>query len=164
MRKQVFILFILIISFHTYSDKLSYNEFITRSYETEMKIKQYDSELNAANSEVKKASAKFFPKIDFTSSYTYQQNPMEPIYINTSDFAGLIPGFGNSSTVDRIKIIDSPEPNYFDFGLKITQPIFTWGKISNGKRIYETLSDVKFIEQSNYKKELATKIKIYYFV
>jgi outer membrane protein TolC len=80
----------------------------------------------------KDARASFQPTVDFLATGTYMVNPPE----------GQI-------------ILDT----LYNFNVKITQSIFTWGKLTDSVEIYDNVELVRNLQRQLLKKQLASELK-----
>lgn len=158
------VLLYLLLTNTLFAQKMDYITFTEQVLANNPGILQLKSEIEMAQMEIKKAKASYLPTLSFTHSLTYITNPTEPVYLNISDLESFLPNLpGSTTSLDRIKLMDSPEPTWYDFKLELTQPIFTWGKISNGKKIYDSLAKVKFFEKRQLESELRSRVTILYY-
>ena len=122
--------------------------------------------------DVKDAWAGLGPTVDLQVSGTYMVNPpVDAMYINTEDIINSIQinGVRPSSRGQRIKIYDGMEPTLYDFQLTLTQPLFTWGKITNAIKLYQQISEIKETQLSQQTSQLETEFKtrlvsLYYLI
>ena len=112
--------------------------------------------------DVQDAWAGLGPTVDLQVSGTYMVNPpVGAMYINTEDIINSIQinGVRPSARGQRIKIYDGMEPTLYDFQLTLTQPIFTWGKITNAIKLYQEISEIKETQLSQQTSQLETELK-----
>ena len=86
------------------------------------------------------------PTVDLQASGTYMVNPpVGAMYINVDDIINSIHwnGIKPSNTGQRIKVFDGMENTLYNFELTMTQPVFTWGKITNAIKLYKQISEIK---------------------
>ncbi len=112
--------------------------------------------------DVQDAWAGLGPTVDLQVSGTYMVNPpVGAMYINTEDIINSIQinGVRPSARGQRIKIYDGMEPTLYDFQLTLTQPLFTWGKITNAIKLYQEISEIKETQLSQQTSQLETELK-----
>jgi outer membrane protein len=84
------------------------------------------------------AEARRFPEIKMQASATYMTDPPEGITIPKGMF-GYTPTYNSEAPVpfpDRdYVLIEDPENTYFKMTATLTQPVYTWNKISNAIKI-----------------------------
>ena len=102
------------------------------------------------------------PTIDLQASGTYMVNPpLGAMYINTDDLLNSIQwnGVKPKNSSQRIKIYEGMESTLYNFELSVTQPIFTWGKITNAIKLYKQVSDIKELQIFQQSAQLETELK-----
>lgn len=102
------------------------------------------------------------PTVDLQASGTYMQNPpLDDIYINMDNIIDSIQWNG-VKPVKRgqyVKVMDGMEKTLYNFELSLTQPIFTWGKISNAIKLYRQISEIKQTQIFQQTEQLETELK-----
>ena len=129
-------------------------------------IRAAEEEYNRSVLDYKDALASIGPKIDLQISGTYMVNPpVGSLYVNADDIINSVQwpgGISPSKTGQYIKIYDGMENTLYSFGLTLEQPVFTWGKIYNARKLYKEISNVQELKLENtrtkYKTELETRI------
>lgn len=112
--------------------------------------------------DVKDAWWSLGPTVDLQASGTYMVNPpLGPIYINSDDIINSIQWNGTKprNSGQRIKIYNGMENTLYNFQLDLTQPIFTWGKITNAIKLYRQVSQIKLTQITQQKDQLETELK-----
>lgn len=112
--------------------------------------------------DVKDAWWNLGPTVDFQASGTYMLNPpIGAMYINTDDIINAIriEGARPQSRGQRIKVFDGMENTLYNFQVDVTQPIFTWGKITNGIKLYRQISQIKQTQITQQTEQLETELK-----
>ena len=102
------------------------------------------------------------PTVDLQASGTYMvKPPLGAIYINSDDIINAIQWNGAKprNSGQRIKIYDGMENTLYNFQLDVTQPIFTWGKITNAIKLYTQVSQIKLTQITQQKVQLETELK-----
>ncbi|MCQ2612890.1 MAG: TolC family protein [Treponemataceae bacterium] len=131
----------------------------------------FNSELNNAREEytrslldVKDAIGGFTPSIDLTVSGTYMfKTPLDRISLNTSDLFSKVQwpaGFDMTVPNQNIVLYDGMEPTLYSFQLTATQPVFTWGKLTNAYKLYKEISNVRELQVNTTENQLTTELKI----
>ena len=105
-----------------------------------MKAKE---EINKASLDVKDAKSGYAPTIDLTITGSYIANPIDPIRINLGDYINTT-AYGLPN--DYVTIYNGQENMYYQFQLSLTQPIFTWGKITNAVKLYQKVYDARVLQ------------------
>ena len=122
--------------------------------------------------DVKDAWAGLGPTVDLQVSGTYMVNPpVDAIYVNVDDIVNSIAwnGIRPRTQNQRIKVYGGMEQTLYDFQLTLTQPVFTWGKITNAIKLYQQISEIKETQLSQQTSQLETEFKtrlvsLYYLI
>jgi len=113
--------------------------------------------------DVKDAKAGFFPQAVLTAAGTYMFNPMmDDITINVDELLSGISwpgGLKPEPTGQYLKLYDGMENTQYSFTLDITQPVFTWGKLTNAVKLYNEVSDIKKLQLDSKRGQLAAELK-----
>ncbi|MGN0905881.1 MAG: TolC family protein [Bullifex sp.] len=104
-----------------------------------------------AKLDTKDAKANYHPTIDLTVSGSYILNPIDPITINASEL-GL-------PYNQYITLYDGMESTLYQTQLSIQQPIFTWGKITNGVNAYKEIEAVRSLQLTDTENQLDAELK-----
>ena len=111
--------------------------------------------------DVKDAKANYQPQISLLLSGTYMPNP--PIGKTTigvdelsSQLGVTIPGAASGEYVTLYKGMDSL---YYNVGLTITQPIFTWGKIPKSVALYSEIANIRALSLEDSADKLSVELK-----
>ncbi len=102
------------------------------------------------------------PSLDLQVSGTYMVNPpVDAIYLNVDDIINSISWGGTSPTSSGqyVKVFDGMENTLYNIQLGLTQPIFTWGKITNAIKLYKQISEIKQTQITQQSKQLETELK-----
>lgn len=118
-------------------------------------IRKARAEVSKALLDVKDAKAGYSPTIDFTVTGSYIANPIDPIRINLGDYvnSGLL-GVNN----DYITLYNGQESMYYQFSLQLTQPIFTWGKLSMAVQIYQSIHEARVLQLDDVIEQSETEL------
>ena len=118
-------------------------------------IRKAREEVNKAMLDVRDAKAGYTPTIDLTITGSYIANPIDPIRVNLGDYVDTSAyGIGN----DYITLYNGQENMYYQFSLSLTQPIFTWGKITNAVKLYQTVYDARLLQLEDSVQKLRTEL------
>ncbi|WP_022931663.1 TolC family protein [Treponema bryantii] len=112
--------------------------------------------------DVKDAWWSLGPTVDLQASGTYMVNPpLGAMYVNSDDIINAIQWNGTKprNSGQRIKIYDGMENTLYNLQLDITQPIFTWGKITNAIKLYNQVSQIKLNQITQQQDQLETELK-----
>jgi len=106
-------------------------------------IRKAREDVTKADLDVRDAKGGYSPTIDLTVTGSYIANPIDPIRINLGDYIDTtVYGVKN----DYITLYKGQESMYYQFSLSMTQPIFTWGKISNAVKLYKSIYEAKMLQ------------------
>lgn len=157
MKKQIIILVSLLTCFSifSYTDTDFKNMLLLNNQE--IAKANYTKEL--ADVDVDDAKAGFYPKVEFLATNTYMVKP--PIGRITIDANSLIQAGTGITGIGPgpITIYKGMENTLYDFDIKFTQPLFTWGKLTKGVDIYSKVALVREIQKSSLVKQLECKIE-----
>ena len=124
-----------------------------------LKLKE---EYHRSNLDVLDAWWSLGPTLDLQASGTYMQNPpVGPMSINVDNIVDSINwnGVKPAKTGQYVKVYDGMENTLYNFELTLTQPIFTWGKITNAIKLYQQISEIKLTQISQQTAQLETELK-----
>ena len=102
------------------------------------------------------------PTVDMQISGTYMVNPpLDALYINVDDIINSIQWNGSrpSSRGQYVKVFDGMENTLYNFQMSMTQPVFTWGKITNAIKLYKQISEIKQTQIVQQTQQLETELK-----
>jgi len=118
-------------------------------------IRKAREEVTKADLDVRDAKGGYSPTIDLTVTGSYIANPIDPIRINLGDYIDTtVYGVKN----DYITLYKGQESMYYQFSLSMTQPIFTWGKISNAVRLYKSIYEAKLLQLEDVMDKAQTEL------
>lgn len=121
-------------------------------------IQSAKSEISKALLDYKDAKAGLTPKVDLTVTGSYLCNPIDSIRINLGDYLNdnsILNGFGS----DYITVYEGQEKTYYQFSLSATQPLFTWGKLTNAIKLYEDVYKIRQLQYSDSVEKASTEVK-----
>ena len=133
--------------------------------ETEMnhpELRKLQEEYRRSILDLKDAWWSLGPTVDLQASGTYMVNPpVGAMYINADDIINSISWNGPKprNSGQRIKVFDGMENTLYNFELTLTQPVFTWGKITNSIKLYKQVSDIKQTQIIQQTDQLETELK-----
>lgn len=110
----------------------------------------------------KDAKAGLGPSIDLQVSGTYMLNPpIDDITINVDNIIDAIQwnGLKPAKRGQYIKVYDGMENTFYNFELTLTQPLFTWGKVTNAIKLYQQISEIKQTQITNQSAQIQTELK-----
>lgn len=111
--------------------------------------------------DVKNAKANYQPTIELLLTSTYMPNP--PIGKTTisvdelsSQLGVVIPG---AAAGEYVNLYDGMKNIYYNAGLSITQPLFTWGKIPNAVKLYTQVAEIRALAIEDTYNQLTAQLK-----
>ena len=111
--------------------------------------------------DVKNAKANYQPTIELLLTSTYMPNP--PIGKTTisvdelsSQLGVVIPG---AVAGEYVTLYDGMKNIYYNAGLSITQPLFTWGKIPNAVKLYTQVAEIRALAIEDTYNQLTAQLK-----
>ena len=105
------------------------------------------------------AKGAYTPTIDLLISGTYMANPtLGPITINPNDIKGF-PSIAQTIFTEPLDISMKMDNNRVQGQLTITQPIYTWGKISNAVKLYERAEGLRTMERDDKLDQKETELR-----
>ena len=128
-------------------------------------IRKAREEVTKAQLDVRDAKGGYSPTIDLTVTGSYIANPIDPIRINLGDYIDTsMYGIRN----DYITLYEGQENMYYQFSLSLTQPIFTWGKIANAVKLYQTVYEARLLQlddaMDKAQTELCTRVAALHYL
>ncbi len=122
--------------------------------------------------DLKDAKAGYGPSIDLLVTGTYMPDPMiGKITLDVEDILSAIniPGSQLVNPANQyVTLYPGMEKTQYQFQLTLTQPLFTWGKISSAVKLYTAASEVKqlqvFDKQAQLESEIRTRLAALYYM
>ena len=134
-KKALTFLIILLISSSLFAEPYTYEDLLSIMNVNNLELLTQDEVIKTASIDVKDAKGNYSPSIDLTLSSTYMVNPLiDRITVSTDDILGPLAqqmGVPNN----YVTLYDGMENTLYMAQLSITQPIFTWGKITNALKL-----------------------------
>lgn len=163
LKKYIFNSLLLLSICGLWGAGYSPDELKIRMIENNPEIKTVQEEYNRSVLDYKDALAGMGPKIDLTISGTYMVNPpVGSLKINVDDIINAVnwpAGTPPSTNGQYIKIYDGLEKTYYNFGVTLAQPVFTWGKLHYAAGLYKELSNVQKMKLEYTKKQLESELE-----
>lgn len=122
-------------------------------------IRKADQAIAESHYDTLDAKGAYTPTIDLLISGTYMANPtLGPIKINPNDIKGL-PSIAQTIFTEPLDISMKMDNNRVQGQLTITQPIYTWGKISNAVKLYERAEGLRTMERDDKLDQKETELR-----
>lgn len=169
MRKYFLVFVFLLLSFSIYSQEnqspsgYTLEDLSSAMNKSNPDILKLEEEYYQSLLDVKDAKAGLSPTVDLQVTGTYMAKvPVDAIYLNVDDIINSIKwpsGSLPASTGQRIKIYDGMENTYYNFGLTVTQPVWTWGKITNAIKLYQKISEIKLTQIESQRRQMNCELE-----
>lgn len=122
-------------------------------------IRKADQAIAESHYDTLDAKGAYTPTIDLLISGTYMANPtLGPMTINPNDIKGL-PSIAQNIFTEPLDVSMKMDNNRVQGQLTITQPIYTWGKISNAVKLYERAEGLRTMERDDKLDQKETELR-----
>lgn len=108
------------------------------------------------------AKASFGPTVDMLVTGTYMiKPPIGSVTLNVNDIISSIqwPGAAPEVSQPYVNVYDGMEDTLYTMLFTITQPLYTWGKLTNALKLYNQISDIRLTQLMSKEKELETELE-----
>lgn len=152
MKKFIFFIVVLLISNTLFAtETYNYDSLASSLRLNNTKLQAAYQDVVQAKLDTKDAKANYHPTIDLTVSGSYIINPIGPITVNASEL-GL-------PYNQYITLYKGMENTLYQTSLSLQQPIFTWGKISNGVKALKEVESVRSLQLTDTENQLNAELK-----
>ena len=153
------ILFLLPPVFAGDENRYGFNDLVQSMYANNTKIRKADEELFQAHLDRKDAEAGYQPTIELMLMGMYMANPIiDDITINTNDIL-LQMGLSPLPQSYDLTLFDGIGPAFYNASISITQPLITWGKITNSVNLFKSVESAKTMQRDDLANQLITELK-----
>ena len=122
-------------------------------------LRKADEDVVQSRLDVKDAKAAYQPTVELTLMGMYMPNPLiDDITINTNDILAQIGRPPLPQGYD-LTIYDGMESTYYNASLSVTQPLVTWGKITNSVHLYEAVAEARALQRDDKENQLIAELK-----
>lgn len=143
----------------------TYETLLAAALQNNTTLQQAKQELQRSLLDVKDAKGKRWPSVDFNLSGTYMVNPpVGPIVLNTDEILGTIEwpaGVTPVSGGQYITLYGGMEQTLYQAQVTLTQPIFTWGKISTAIDLTQQVSRLRALQLSDQQSRVESELAIH---
>ncbi len=143
----------------------TYDALLAAALQNNTTIQKAKQELQRSLLDVKDAKGKRGPSVDFSLSGTFMANPpVGPIVLSSDEILGAIEwpaGFSPVSGGDYITLYKGMERTLYQAEVTVTQPIFTWGKISTAIDLTQQVSKLRGLQLSDQQLRLESELAIH---
>lgn len=166
IKKLLITLFILIMSinnlFALTHEQLTYKLLLNNAI-----LQNSKKDIKLASLDVKDAKAAYQPKVEFLTTSTFMVNPpIGKIVVTPEDYldgqtgtSGTLSPLSSLGLDGPITVYQGMEDTYYNFDIKITQPLYTWGKINTSVKIYNKIVEIKKIKSNSLSKQLSSELE-----
>ena len=152
MKKFIIFIVVLLISNTIFAtETYNYDSLASSLRLNNTKLQAAYQDVVQAKLDTKDAKANYHPTIDLTVSGSYIINPIGPITVNASEL-GL-------PYNQYITLYKGMENTLYQTSLSLQQPIFTWGKISNGVKALKEVESVRSLQLTDTENQLNAELK-----
>ena len=152
MKKFILFIIVLLISNTLFAtETYNYDSLASSLRLNNTKLQAAYQDVVQAKLDTKDAKANYHPTIDLTVSGSYIINPIGPITVNASEL-GL-------PYNQYITLYKGMENTLYQTSLSLQQPIFTWGKISNGVKALKEVESVRSLQLTDTENQLNVELK-----
>ena len=152
MKKFILFIVVLLISNTLFAtETYNYDSLASTLRLNNTKLQAAYQDVVQAKLDTKDAKANYHPTIDLTVSGSYIINPIGPITVNASEL-GL-------PYNQYITLYKGMENTLYQTSLSLQQPIFTWGKISNGVKALKEVESVRSLQLTDTENQLNAELK-----
>ena len=152
MKKFIIFIVVLLISNTLFAtETYNYDSLASTLRLNNTKLQAAYQDVVQAKLDTKDAKANYHPTIDLTVSGSYIINPIGPITVNASEL-GL-------PYNQYITLYKGMENTLYQTSLSLQQPIFTWGKISNGVKALKEVESVRSLQLTDTENQLNAELK-----
>ncbi|MCR4733830.1 MAG: TolC family protein [Treponema sp.] len=158
----IFVFFSFLSAAWTQTSEYTLESLLSATAQNHPELLKLQEEYQRSLLDVKDAWAGLGPTVDLQVSGTYMTNsPLDTVYINVDEIINSIQwdGVKPAASGQYIKAFDGMEDTLYNFQLSVTQPIFTWGKITNAIKLYQEISEIKKTQLSQQTEQLETELK-----
>ena len=152
MKKFILFIVVLLVSNTLFAtETYNYDSLASSLRLNNTKLQAAYQDVVQAKLDTKDAKANYHPTIDLTVSGSYIINPIGPITVNASEL-GL-------PYNQYITLYKGMENTLYQTSLSLQQPIFTWGKISNGVKALKEVESVRSLQLTDTENQLNAELK-----
>lgn len=162
MKKVIFLQIIVLISItlHAENEIIPLEEMINLSLMNSPEINSLRYETEKADAQLNAAKAEQYPLLSGNISYSFLGNPNDGIVLEAGSL-GVLPG-PTPLPSEQVTMMDPMGYNYYNLSLKLSQPIFTWGKLHNSVLISQNYQELVNQKLRSGEIKLETEVEMLY--
>ena len=162
--RLILILFCFPFALSAEEGQFSLNDLKQTALANNPQIMEKKAEWRKADADYKGAKASRLPLLKGDASFTWMTHPREPITLDAGEL-GQIPYGGTLVPIPQndVVVYEGMKKTYYQLGLELTQPVFTWGKLQNAVKAAESgrnAAGLKLLWQEN---RTLTEISILFY-
>ncbi len=146
---------------------ITHNQLATQMSFNNPSLVNSRKDIDLAKLDLKDAKATYQPTIELLTSATYMVNPpIGKIVVNPEDYvngesgtSGSLSSLSALGLEGPITVYQGMEDTYYNFDIKITQPLFTWNKINTSVELYDKVVTIREIQSSSQYKKLLSELE-----
>jgi len=146
---------------------ITHNQLATQMSFNNPSLVNSRKDIDLAKLDLKDAKATYQPTIELLTSATYMVNPpIGKIVVNPEDYvngesgtSGSLSSLSAIGLEGPITVYQGMEDTYYNFDIKITQPLFTWNKINTSVELYDKVVTIREIQSSSQYKKLLSELE-----
>ncbi len=146
---------------------ITHNQLATQMSFNNPSLVNSRKDIDLAKLDLKDAKATYQPTIELLTSATYMVNPpLGKIVVNPEDYvngesgtSGSLSSLSALGLEGPITVYQGMEDTYYNFDIKITQPLFTWNKINTSVELYDKVVTIREIQSSSQYKKLLSELE-----
>ena len=158
MKKWLIFTLSILMLLPLFAEPMTYDELVMQLNADNLELKKQDEVIKQAVVDVKNAKGGYHPQITAQLSSTYMtEPPIGRVTVSADDLLGQL-GLPTSGTGGYVEVFPGMEQTLYNAQISLTQPIFTWGKISNSVELFDTVLSMRNIEKTDKIALLATQM------
>jgi len=139
---------------------LTEDDLLSAAMDGNTEILKIRNSMARASADLKGARAEKLPSLTFDTSFNYFTDPLEPVILQAGE-SGVIDIGGEEIMIppEDVILYEGMEDTYYQFGLTLEQPLFTWGKLDNAVEIYTLLKEISGYKLMNLERQVRMEIR-----
>lgn len=124
-------------------------------------LEQAYRDLQKSQLDTKDAKGAYGPTIEGMSTFTYMANPpIGRVTVSADELmANLNYPAGAPRPTGYVTLYEGMPNTYYNNSISITQPVFTWGKITNAVKLFTEVEQVRSVNIRDTENKLSTELK-----
>lgn len=164
-KKLIFLLAIFIVTESLFA--MTHEQLSNKLILNNPSLQNSKKDIELATLDLKDAKAAYQPEIEFLATGTYMvEPPVGKIVVSPDDYlsgqtgtSGSLSSLSSLGLDGPITIYEGMEDTYYNFNIKVTQPLYTWGKIDKSVELYDKVISIKSIKSDSLFKQLNSELE-----